>query len=1072
MRDRRIPRSAWHAVIAVLLLTAAMHARAVEWERVTAGAPQGQVGTVLDGPLVLGDGTVVFVVMSEATFPAVRTVMGWSSEAGLAELHTLTGLFPSDAPLVALAPGGEYQIGGGSDRWFSLQQPASALACPVAAYGELTIRFDSNGTAEAIDMAGAPVPGADEGWIFGATPLFSFYYFAPPAVNATGDLAYATQIRMGDPCAENPMTPHATGMLGPDGAGGITLIAAEGEPAPGAPTGATLRLSGSPILGDTGDVAFQATVRIGATGPNVAALYRWKAGADLELVALEGFPHPLEGLLRVPSKPILGSSGHIVFLDGSDSTNPPRTILIHDPVGSLRVAVGAGSAAPGVDGYVFDSFYDFDSGLPVAVDAQGHVGFHATVKATTGFGVKSGIWAPSPSGDSTLRLLSGDPAPGFPTHTIQRVSLLGMNDRGDALIKASAFGTASGIVSGFNAYYLSRASGEVELLVRDGDSFEVEPGNPVPIEIRSVTANPTLTRVALATQSASSALFSATLPEPDGLVAALVAGGALYWLSRRRRRRPMAGLSIVGLMLFDAQVTLAREWSVLRHEPPWSGSIDSLAWQPDGSLWFSTQRLYSTCSLFRWSGEAGSELLFTSSAGTVIGDPPMIVASEYGQIAVRRGHAVVSQGVLDQACPGEGGIAHSFVGHAAELDVLVQPGIEAPGFDPGWMYYGHFGNVSRFALVEHPIGAPLTNDLGESAFLAWVVQRDDRCSPSPLDPYVLALYAPDGAGGHVVAAMDEQQAPGYPEGAVLLPTTIHALNQSGDVLFAALVRLGPSGPFASGLFRHRPGEGLRRMVGSEDELPGADYLDLSETPILREDGSAMGLASLADAGTLVWIADDSGVETVLAVGDPAPAHEPEWTFRSFAGVESNANGDLSITATAGPTAGETRVGVWATNESGSLMLRSLGGDPAPGVPGSSIGFLTPWLSSTPIPPVMLLLENRDLILILRVITGSDPFGKAALYVSRASGELELLMPPDLELDYEGTSRFLSPVAFAYDAASTRIAVHADSGPGGAFPDTTALLVSTIPEPGAVGSAVVLLALALLRLSRFRSTSTA
>jgi hypothetical protein len=372
----------------------------------------------------------------------------------------------------------------------------------------------------------------------------------------------------------------------------LQLIAQYQAPAPG--TGASFRNFDRTTLNDLGQVAFRGVLTgVGISAGNDSAFWMGTPG-NLQVIAREGSPGPgglTYGDLQGFDYPVLSSKGNVAFLANIAGGDPffNRAFFAGTP-GNLQLVAHSGDAAPGTD----TTFHDIHGGWNTPrVNDMGEVFFASTLNDGT-----RGIWAGKPS---QLKLVARTetPAPGLAGATFDFFFDLGLNEKGDVAFRADvqptddeklaiyagrpnnpqlvaatgqhAPGTEDGVEFGYltdpvinkdgqvaffgyltgansrgpNDYgiFATGHSGDLRLIARFGDDFEVGPGDIRTIQALShagvfgthiLTFNADSNLVFLAKfTDGSEGIFTATvLPEPASLLSLLLAAPLL--VPRRR----------------------------------------------------------------------------------------------------------------------------------------------------------------------------------------------------------------------------------------------------------------------------------------------------------------------------------------------------------------------------------------------------------------------------------------------------------------------------------------------------------------------------------------------------------
>ena len=255
-----------------------------------------------------------------------------------------------------------------------------------------------------------------------------------PSINSSGDVAFAAQLvvpdGMGGATFEGAIFGPTSGAGSPLG-----LIARSGDSAPGAADGAAFAFFDAPSINDSGDVAFQASLRTGTGAEvnfdNFQGIFgpTSGAGSPLGLIARRGSPAPdvndgaVFGSVFSPS---LNESGDVAFLtflrtgtgppvNGDFSGGTSNNSAIFGPTAGagspFGLVVRAGDPAPGVDGEDFD-FVDTPS-----LNDSGDVAFKAFLRTGTVIDGNNNdaIFGPTAGAGSPLGLVAREdsPAPGF-----------------------------------------------------------------------------------------------------------------------------------------------------------------------------------------------------------------------------------------------------------------------------------------------------------------------------------------------------------------------------------------------------------------------------------------------------------------------------------------------------------------------------------------------------------------------------------------------------------------------------------------------------------------------------------
>lgn len=315
---------------------------------------------------------------------------------------------------------------------------------------------------------GDPAPGGPGG--------ANFTSLSPSTHNDSGEIAFhagTTEYRF-------------DGLFKRDADGALSLIARRDGPAPGAPGALFDYQFDFHQLDNAGGLAFTA----GLTGLGVVTIgsFRnnrgiWGPGADgaLSLIARAGYPAPgaptgsvFEDFFNFVQ---LNESGAVAFHDFAFREDPAGHyyrpgIWKTDASGALALIAQDGDPAPGTpDGVSFSHFQQF------ALNDTGAIAFMSWID---GPGVTAenglGMFGPDPSGALSLRLRTGDPAPGAGAgvqfarqsdpSSPNNVSL---NNAGAVAFCAEL--TGPGVTEANDTgCWLSEPDGALRLAVREGDS--------------------------------------------------------------------------------------------------------------------------------------------------------------------------------------------------------------------------------------------------------------------------------------------------------------------------------------------------------------------------------------------------------------------------------------------------------------------------------------------------------------------------------------------------------------------------------------------------------------------------
>ena len=237
--------------------------------------------------------------------------------------------------------------------------------------------------------------------------------FNAPLLNSAGQTAFFSTI-----AGPGISTANDTVMWS-SGTGTFHAVAQEGEQAPGAPSGVVFQSFGFPVLSDTGEIAFPATLGgLGVSSANNQGIWLEKNG-QLQLVARMGnqaIGAPAGVNFGSFSDLRIASGGRVAFistqLTGAGITTNNDAGIWSDRGSGLQLAARKGNSAPGLtSGVVFGNF-GFQG---IAFGGNANLAFDAHL---SGPGVTAdndfGIWSQSPAGKMNLVAREGNQATGMP----------------------------------------------------------------------------------------------------------------------------------------------------------------------------------------------------------------------------------------------------------------------------------------------------------------------------------------------------------------------------------------------------------------------------------------------------------------------------------------------------------------------------------------------------------------------------------------------------------------------------------------------------------------------------------
>jgi hypothetical protein len=253
----------------------------------------------------------------------------------------------------------------------------------------------------------------------------------------------------------------------------VSLVAREGNSAPGTPNGVTFSLvTANAVMNGAGNTAFRGRVTGSGVGSaNDDGIWSETSGV-VSLVAREG-DHPPGTPAGViysgqASGPVLNAAGQIAFSNGLSGTgitgSNNEAIWLGTP-GNLNLVVRLGDQAPGTpSGVVFD----FSFPRP-AINASGAIAFHGDLSGSGIDGSNdSGIWSGS-AGNLKLVARAGSHAPGTPSGTnfdnFVGAQLV-LNDAGKTSFVSYLEGTGVDVTNDTGLW--SEGSGNLALVAREG----------------------------------------------------------------------------------------------------------------------------------------------------------------------------------------------------------------------------------------------------------------------------------------------------------------------------------------------------------------------------------------------------------------------------------------------------------------------------------------------------------------------------------------------------------------------------------------------------------------------------
>ena len=278
---------------------------------------------------------------------------------------------------------------------------------------DFTIYMSVNNNLELVARGGTPIPGDEKGVNFSSLAT-------PSNINSQGQVAFIANLQ-GTVDESNDK-----GIFSEGGGNGVSLIAREGDQAPGTELGVKFRFQDqglSPLqFNDLGQTVFRTFLAgPGVDETNDKALFSEAGGNGLALIARAGDPAPgtekgvsfLDGFGGADFNN-LGQTEFLVFLAGSgvDETND-RAIYIENNGNGLDLVVREGEVAPGIGNAKLNG--DFFS---AALNDNGHMLLHSEL---VGEGVdesnNKALFKGAVNSEFELVVRSGDNAPGTTNDT-------------------------------------------------------------------------------------------------------------------------------------------------------------------------------------------------------------------------------------------------------------------------------------------------------------------------------------------------------------------------------------------------------------------------------------------------------------------------------------------------------------------------------------------------------------------------------------------------------------------------------------------------------------------------------
>jgi hypothetical protein len=337
---------------------------------------------------------------------------------------------------------------------------------------------------------------------------------------------------------------RAVYVTGPAGAG-LTQVARDGTAVATPPGAAMEDVQFFPLVSDRGTFVFGGNLQEGVGGVTAAdrgVIYRATAGGPPEILARTGTAAPGTGRpFTALGGQTINQLDHVAFW--GFTANSADGIWEQPAGGALSLAYGSGQAAPGAPaGAVFAHM-----GTPV-LNARDHLAFQGALSVGAGGATaenNDALWGPGAGGQTVLVAREGEAAPGAGGAVFNNFFNYVLNAKDQMIFQAGLKDAGGSNQYGLWAF---DPSGGLALVVREGDLFEVAPGDRRTVGLVSTMQHVSGNedgqsnslgddgRVVFRVQFAdgTAGVFSAQVPEPSGVV--VLAAGAAAALRRRGRR--------------------------------------------------------------------------------------------------------------------------------------------------------------------------------------------------------------------------------------------------------------------------------------------------------------------------------------------------------------------------------------------------------------------------------------------------------------------------------------------------------------------------------------------------------
>jgi hypothetical protein len=333
-------------------------------------------------------------------------------------------------------------------------------------------------------LSGQAAPGVNGGTFAqlhysGADPL-------PPVIDDAGHAAFAGTLNLGP---GGVTAPDDTGIWS-EGSGALSLVGREGSAAPGGPAGGVFRRLTNPVLNPSGKIAFSGLLRVNVAGVTLTTNEGlWSSGGGaLTMLAREGNQAPgapAGVLFGTPFDATLSSSGQVAFratLTGAGVTAANDRAMFAQKAGAVNMIARVGAPAPGAPAGV--NFGNFPAALPV-INGASQVAFRGILAGTGVTTANDGAIFVERAGALALVAREGTAAPGAGAG-INFANLADpvLNSAGQTAFVSTLVGGAVATNVGFFA----ETGNTLSLVARKGSAA---PGTPAGVNFANFT-NPML----------------------------------------------------------------------------------------------------------------------------------------------------------------------------------------------------------------------------------------------------------------------------------------------------------------------------------------------------------------------------------------------------------------------------------------------------------------------------------------------------------------------------------------------------------------------------------------------------